>query len=212
MNSNHNHQITQIMSRHVPEAAQAYCIDLWLQHPFSLHITPKRISKLGDYRYHKKKNTHIITLNATLNPYSFLITYLHEIAHLIAFQKYGFKIAPHGAAWKKSFQQLMEPMLHAHVFPQDVLRPLKKYMLNPKAASGSDHRLSLALQNYDQQDGSVPLSKIQPEQTFQFRDMVFVKETVRRTRALCRDLDSGKRYLVSEIARVQLIREEISDE
>ncbi|MEK6481603.1 SprT-like domain-containing protein [Catalinimonas sp. 4WD22] len=213
MNSNRNQQITQVMSRHVPEAAQAYSIDLWLQHPFSLHITPKRVSKLGDYRYHKKKNTHIISLNATLNPYAFLITYLHEIAHLIAFQQHGFRIAPHGKEWKKCFQQLMEPMLHEKVFPQDVLRPLRKYMLNPKAASGSDHKLSLALQNYDDhQDGSMPLSKIQPEQTFQFRNMIFIKESVRRTRALCRDLASGKRYLVSEIARVQLVMEETSDE
>lgn len=208
MNSNVHSQITRIMSRHVPEAAQVYCLELWLQYPFSLHITPKRLTKLGDYRYHKEKKTHVITLNATLNCYSFLITYVHEIAHLIAFQQYGFKIAPHGKEWKSSFQQLMQPMLNEKVFPKDILLPLSKYMRNPKAASGSDHQLSLALQKYDQQDGSLPLSKVQLEQTFQFRNMTFVKEAVRRTRALCRDLSSGKRYLVSEIARVQLVREE----
>ncbi|WPP49409.1 SprT-like domain-containing protein [Catalinimonas niigatensis] len=200
------------MSRHVPDTAQAYCLELWLQYPFSLHITPKRLSKLGDYRYHSGKKTHVITLNATLNPYSFLITYLHEIAHLLAFQKHGFRIAPHGKQWKNSFQELMQPMLNEKVFPKEILLPLTKYMLNPKAASGSDHKLSLALQKYDQQDGSMPLAKVQLEQAFQFRNMTFVKEAVRRTRALCRDLKSGKRYLVSEIARVQLIREEIGGE
>lgn len=212
MSSSLNSQITRIMNRHVPEAAQAYCLELWLEHPFSLHITPKRLSKLGDYRYHKGKKTHVITLNTTLNPYAFLITYVHEVAHLVAFQKHGFKIAPHGKEWKNSFQQLMQPMLNEKVFPKEILLPLTKYMLNPKAASGSDHKLSLVLQKYDQQDGSMPLAKIQLEQTFQFRNMTFVKEAVRRTRALCRDLDSGKRYLVSEIARVQLVREEIGGE
>lgn len=212
MSSSANSQITRIMNRHVPELAQAYCLDLWLQYPFRLHITPKRLSKLGDYRYHKEKKTHVITLNATLNPYSFLITYLHEIAHLIAFQKHGFRIAPHGKEWKNSFKHLMQPMLNEKVFPKEILLPLTKYMLNPKAASGSDHKLSLALQKYDQQDGSMPLAKVQIEQAFQFRNMTFVKEAVRRTRALCRDLNSGKRYLVSEIARVQLIREETGGE
>lgn len=212
MNSSANSHITRIMSRHVPDNAQAYCLELWLQYPFSLHITPKRLSKLGDYRYHHGKKTHVITLNASLNPYSFLITYLHEIAHLIAFQNYGFKVAPHGKEWKSSFQQLMQPMLNEKVFPKEILLPLRKYMLNPKAASGSDHKLSLALQKYDKQDGSLPLAKVQLEQAFQFRNMTFVKEAVRRTRALCRDLESGKRYLVSEIARVQLIREETNGE
>lgn len=207
MNSKQNQQIAHIMGRHVPLAAQAYCVELWLQYPFSLRITPRRVSKLGDYRYSKKSDTHIITLNATLNAYSFLITYLHEVAHLLAFQTHGFSISPHGKEWKQSFKQLMEPMLNQHVFPEDVLQPLTKYMRNPKAASGSDQQLSLALQAYDQQDGSVPLSEVLPEQTFRLRNMTFVKESVRRTRALCRELTSGKRYLVSEIARVRLLRE-----
>ncbi|WKN33903.1 SprT-like domain-containing protein [Porifericola rhodea] len=203
-----NSKITTVLNRHVPNAAQPYCLELWLKYPFSLQITPKRLSKLGDYRYHKGKGTHIITLNATLNRYAFLITYIHEIAHLLAFQQHGFKIAPHGKEWKASFRQLMQPLLTNDVFPEDVLPPLQNYMRNPKAASGSDQKLSLALQQYDQQDGSVPLSLVQPEQKFQFREMTFVKESVRRTRALCRDVKSGKRYLVSEIARVRLLREE----
>jgi hypothetical protein len=196
------------MSRHVPAAAQTYCVELWLKYPFNLKVKPRRVSKLGDYRYHKGQKSHLITVNASLNPYAFLITYLHEVAHLLAFQDHGFGISPHGREWKKSFQHLMEPLLNRQVFPEDVLKPLSSYMRNPKAASGSDQRLSLALQQYDRQDGSIALAEVKPEQQFRFRHMLLVKESVRRTRALCRDMGSGRRYLISEIARVHLIMEE----
>lgn len=199
------------MSRHVPVAAQAYCVDLWLKYPFSLKITPGRVSKLGDYRYDKIQKTHRISVNGTLNPYAFLLTYVHEVAHLLAFQENGFRIAPHGKEWKKSFQQLMTPMLNSQIFPDQVLVPLQLYMRNPKAASGSDQRLSLALQQYDQQDGSISLTVVKPEQVFRFRKMILVKESVRRTRALCREVKSNKRYLISQAARVKLLKEAKDD-
>lgn len=199
------------MSRHVPVAAQAYCVDLWLKYPFSLKITPGRVSKLGDYRYDKIQKTHRISVNGTLNPYAFLLTYVHEVAHLLAFQENGFRIAPHGKEWKKSFQQLMTPMLNSQIFPDQVLVPLRLYMRNPKAASGSDQRLSLALQQYDQQDGSISLTVVKPEQVFRFRKMILVKESVRRTRALCREVKSNKRYLISQAARVKLLKEAKDD-
>ncbi len=206
MNSPDSQQITAMMGRHVPPAAQPYCVELWLQYPFSLRVAPGRLSKLGDYRYDKVRKTHRISVNATLNPYAFLITYVHEVAHLVAFQEYGFMIMPHGKEWKKSFQRLMQPMLNSLVFPEQVLEALGQYMRNPKAASGSDQRLSLALQQYDQQDGSLPLAEVNAEQAFRFRKMILIKESVRRTRALCREIRSGKRYLVSQAARVHLLK------
>lgn len=211
MNSPDSHKITEVMGRHVPPAAQAYCVELWLRYPFRLRITPGRLTKLGDYRYDKRKKTHQISVNATLNPYAFLITYIHEVAHLLAFQTHGFRIAPHGSEWKESFKSLMQPMLNDLVFPPDVLKPLRTHMRNPKAASGSDQRLSLALQQYDRQDGSIALAEVAPEQAFRFRKMLMVKETVRRTRALCREVKSGKRYLVSQAARVRLVTEATTD-
>lgn len=207
MNSPSQHKITQIISRYVPDTAQAYCVDLWLQYPFSLKITRGRLSKLGDYRYDMRRKTHRISVNGTLNPYAFLITYIHEVAHLLAFQTHGFQIAPHGREWKLSFQHLMKPMLHPSVFPDSILHPLTLYMRNPKAASGSDQKLSLALQHYNQPDGYVPLAEIAIAQAFRIRQRVMVKETIKRTRAVCRELESGKRYLVSQAARVEPIRE-----
>ena len=46
-----------------------------------------------------------------LNPYRFLMTLVHEVAHLVAFQKYGRAIKPHGKEWKFTFQTLMLPFI-----------------------------------------------------------------------------------------------------
>jgi len=203
-------QFVQIMQRHVPSAAQAYCVQLWEQQPFHFRVSRGRLTKLGDYRYLRSKQ-HRISVNGTLNVYAFLITYLHEVAHLRAFQQHGFEIPPHGVAWKRCFQQLVQPVLHSAVFPEVVLSPLKQHMQNPKAASGSDPALTLALQRYDRQDGKLVLAEVKTGQGFRFRKMTLIKESVRRTRALCREVNSGRRYLIAETARVSVIKEATGD-
>jgi predicted SprT family Zn-dependent metalloprotease len=42
---------------------------------------------------------HEITVNSNLNKYKFLITLIHEISHLVAFEKFGRNIKPHGNEW-----------------------------------------------------------------------------------------------------------------
>src|SRR5690606_37792065 len=92
-----------------------------------------------------------ITINHDLNPYQFLITYIHEVAHYRAFKRYGANIKPHGLEWKKAFQQLMSPLLSDLVFPKDILLPLKRYLINPKASTGADIFLSRQVRKYDLQ-------------------------------------------------------------
>src|SRR5437868_12893848 len=65
-----------------------------------LTITRERQSVLGDYRNKHFGRNHRISVNGNLNKYSFLITLLHELAHLVAFEKYGGRIQPHGKEWK----------------------------------------------------------------------------------------------------------------
>ncbi|MFP4090699.1 MAG: SprT-like domain-containing protein [Cyclobacteriaceae bacterium] len=206
MNSPENTQkLRRLLSRFVSVPAQAYCLELWQKYPFHFVVTRRRISKLGDYRYQSTSKAHQISVNGSLNPHAFLLTYIHEVAHLLAFTRHGFRIAPHGKEWKGCFQELMAPVLNSHVFPEDVLLPLQNYMRNPKAASGSDQQLTLALQQYDRQDGLQSLTEIAVGQHFRFRQAVFIKEEVRRTRALCKEMKSGRRYLVSLAARVELV-------
>lgn len=204
-----HHNITSALTKHIPESAIPYCLELWLQYPFHFKITRQRKTKQGDYSYNKINKTHIITVNTNLNRYSFLVTYIHEIAHLDAFQQYGYSISPHGKEWKKSFQRLMKPLLQSDIFPENILEALTHYMLNPKASTCSDPKLIIALQEHDlKKEGLTILSEVQINQTFCFNDKIFLKEKVKRTRAWCREVKSGKCYTVAESALVEVVQNE----
>ncbi len=196
-------RISEWLGTHVPDAAVAYCLELWLTYPFSLKITAKRKTKHGDYRYHPAKQTHVITVNGTLNRYAFLITYVHEIAHLDAFLTHGHDIAPHGKEWKHSFQGLMRPMLTEEVFPVAILSALSRHMQHPKASSSTDPQLMMALQAYDQTITGVTLATVPLKQTFCFHQRIFTKDEVKRTRAWCTEVKSGRRYTIPIVALVE---------
>ena len=92
---------------------------------------------------------HQITVNSSLNTYRFLITLIHEIAHLVAFEKYGRYIKPHGIEWKRTFQQLMLPYINPEVFPSKLLPVIAHHFKNPRASSDTDEKLAYALKQYD---------------------------------------------------------------
>jgi len=196
---------TQVFKRFFPHDAVDYCYKLWKTHNFQLRITKTRKTKLGDYRFDQE--SHFISVNHNLNPFAFLITYLHEVAHMQALVKHGRKIQPHGEQWKSEFKILMKPMLNIHVFPNDIQQALGNYMSNPKAASCSDMHLSLTLRSYDKPDGLIPLSKLETGSHFTLNSRQFEKLEVRRTRSLCKEIPSGKKYLVSEMAMVKISQE-----
>ncbi|MCA6074352.1 SprT-like domain-containing protein [Fulvivirga sedimenti] len=190
------------LAKFIPEESVSYCCHLWQKFPFHLKITRPRKSKLGDYRYDPGKRQHYISVNLDLNPYAFLVTYLHEVAHLVAFQKYGRKAAPHGQEWKAVFSHLLEPVIRRQMVPADVLDALARYMKNPKASSCSDANLTLVLGKYD----PVPkkyLDDIPSGEVFQFQDRIFRKGNLRRTRYVCAEVKSGKQYLISKHAEIK---------
>ncbi len=198
-------QIIEILRKHLPENAVDLCFELWRNFNFKLYIKKKRDSKLGDYRYLPSTKTHIITLNDDLNIYAFLVTYLHEVAHLIATVKYGWNIKPHGEEWKNCFKDLLHPFLKKEIFPTSVLIPLTHYISNPKASSCSDMPLQKALRDFDPQSREIYLSEANKGDTFRFNKRLFVKEDIKRSRAICREVSSGRRYFISQTALVEQV-------
>ena len=59
--------------KYFPENTIDYCFNLWKEYQFKFKVTRPRQSKLGDYCYRRDRG-HQITVNANLNPYSFLVT------------------------------------------------------------------------------------------------------------------------------------------
>jgi hypothetical protein len=194
----------EIISRYVPQNAILYCTNSWKQYPFSFKVTQQRRSKVGDYRFNKSTGNHEITINGNLNPYAFLITYIHEMAHLYHYKKYGNNRPPHGKIWKQEFQILMDPLLQESVFPPDILQQLIIHMKNPKASSQSDSSLAKLLRKYDQdrKESDTYLEDLIEGESFHLNGRRFTKLMKRRTRSLCKDNRTGKKYLISEMAKV----------
>ena len=93
------------LSEFIPDGCLSPVLAYLQQYKVHLTITRERKSVLGDYRNKVFNKNHRITVNGNLNKYSFLITLLHELAHLVAFEKYGHRILPHGSQWKSEYSK-----------------------------------------------------------------------------------------------------------
>jgi len=195
-------RLDKMLRNYISESAVSYCMSLWELTPFCFIVTKKRLSKQGDYRYDPKTGIHRITVNGDLNQYSFLITFIHEYAHLVIRKSQIGKVAPHGQEWQSSFTKLMLPLLNDQVFPDDVLRPLSGHMRRPKASTSADQKLVCALIEYDEYGDLVPLDDLEEGQTFMFQKLLYEKIFLRRTRILCRQFANGKKYLIPKMALV----------
>jgi hypothetical protein len=189
-------QLRSILSEKLPESAVDYCTQLCVDYPFDFILRKQRVTKLGDYRYDPIGRNHTITVNENLNKYQFLITYVHEVAHRAVHQHRNVQ-KPHGIIWKQKFQSLMLPLLRPDIFPDDVLRILARHMKSPKASVGGDPKLAKVLSTYDENSADeLRLDDIKVGEEFSFRNRAFRKLEVKRTRAVCLDIQNGKRYFI----------------
>ncbi|MEX2513352.1 MAG: transcription elongation protein SprT [Cyclobacteriaceae bacterium] len=196
----------QLLKDRVPEKAFNYCYALWEEEPFAFAISRSRNSKLGDFRYRSDRNIQKITINHDLNPYQFLITFIHEVAHHRVYSRYKTSTKPHGLEWKSTFRFLMSPVLHDRVFPKDILIPLRLHMINPKASTGADFFLMKELKKYDAakgNDAALLLGDLKIGSRFELKARIFLKLETRRTRVLCKEVATGKRFLISSHAEVE---------
>ena len=188
----------------IPNAALDQVSKLLLHDNLVVKIKKERKTRHGDYR-RLPNGKHQITINSNLNPYRFLITLVHEIAHFEAYTTYGKLIKPHGPEWKSIFQQLMLPFIRPEVFPNDVLPLLAMHFKNPKASSDSDPVLCLKLKQYDPPNGKTFIFEVPEGSTFRlYNGKVFRKGPKRRTRFECTELASGRLYVFNPNAEVEL--------
>ncbi|MXN90884.1 sprT domain-containing protein [Flavobacterium sp. Sd200] len=192
-----------ILAQYVPEHAVDALFELIKVYGVHLKIVNERVTRHGDY-HRDASGYHRITVNASLNKYRFLITLVHEIAHLAAFEKYGRNIKPHGNEWKLTFQRLMVPFIRPEVFPVQLLPLLARHFKNPKASSDTDATLSLALKQFDENTGKNYVFQIPYGALFRIHNgKVFRMGAQRIKRFECMEVSSGKIYLFNPNAEVE---------
>lgn len=195
-----------VLNKYLPPVAVSPLTALIEQNNIHLKIVNERKTRHGDYRKNQD-GSHVITINANLNKYRFTITLIHEIAHLIAFQKYGRSIKPHGVEWKYTFQQLMLPFLRPEIFPTDLLPILARHFKNPKASSDTDAMMSVALKSYDPETHKSYIFELQEGAIFLHSNgKKYQKGNKLRKRYNCLEIDSGKIYLFQPNAQVVLVK------
>lgn len=177
-------------------------------HHYSVHltITRDRKSVLGDYRHPTPHHTHRISVNSTLNPYAFLITLIHELAHLVTFMQYGHKVPPHGNEWKSNYAALLKDFMEMRVFPEDIHQALTYSLDGLPASSCSDDRLMRILRKYDDAPtGQVLVEQLPEGSVFEIGPgRLFRKGKKLRKRYQCVELRTGKEYLFSPVYEVTL--------
>ena len=198
--------MSETLSRYIPEHAVKPVFELIVANQVHLKIVNERQTRHGDYRK-GLSGKHEITVNSNLNKYKFLITLIHEISHLVAFEKFGRDIKPHGNEWKYSFQRLMIPYIRPEIFPNHLLPLLARHFRNPTASSDTDATLALALKQFDQQNDKNYVFEIPYGSVFRIQNgKIFKKIAVRTKRFECREISSGKTYLFNPNAEVELLK------
>ncbi|MEE3035396.1 MAG: sprT domain-containing protein [Bacteroidota bacterium] len=175
------------------------CLNKW---EVVIKLSSKRHTKHGDFRI-LPNGIRQISINKTENIYRFLITLIHELSHMVAYEKYGPKIKPHGYYWKKTYADLIKPFLINSIFPKNLLHILFEHFKSPKASSDSDFDLSLALKEFDKSDGRKYIFELQRGSLFEIyngRKFKLSEKKVKRYR--CEELNSKKVYLFSAHAKV----------
>lgn len=177
------------------------------QYKVHLTVARERKSILGDYRHRTPHTNHRISVNGNLNSYSFLITLLHELAHLLTFERYANNVLSHGREWKNIYAGLLAQFLQHKVFPVDIEAELIRSLRNPAASTCAEDGLLRILRKYDEKEShhrlveEIPLNGL-----FRTNDgRVFKKEEQLRKRFKCTEVKTGKVYLFSPVYEVEAV-------
>ncbi|MFM9059371.1 MAG: hypothetical protein ACKOSQ_09660 [Planctomycetaceae bacterium] len=197
------------LRQRLPAATTGHVAEALRLHPCDVRVVPPRRTKLGDHRPPRAgRPRHVITLNDDLNPFAFLTTLLHEVAHVATWERHRRRWRPprpHGAEWQREFAALLGPVVVEEALPPDVRAALAGSMGGPAAASCSDRRLALALARYDApRPGLVRVEDLAVGTIFRTdRGVVFRAGPIVRTRRQCFEWRSGQEYRVHTLARVE---------
>lgn len=199
---------SNILKKYLPEQS-VELIAVWIvDYDFKLKIKKERSTRLGDYTSPRNGLNHTITVNHNLNKYAFLITLVHEVAHLVTYNQHRNNVNPHGKEWKQNFQNLIQPFLSTDIFPLEVFAALRRYMQNPAASSCSDVNLLKTLKLHDDKSDAVFIEYLPHNTLFLYNgSRIFQKGERIRKRFKCREIGSGAVYLFNPLTEVEIFEE-----
>ena len=201
---------SEILKKYLPEQSVVIIAEWIIHYDFKLKIKKERSTRLGDYTSPRNGLNHTITINHNLNKFSFLITLVHEVAHLVTYNQHNNSVNPHGREWKQNFKALIDPFLNTDVFPLEVFAALRRYMQNPAASSCTDLTLLKTLKFHDDKSASVFIEYLPHNALFLYNgSRIFQKGERVRKRFKCREISSGSVYLFNPLTEVEVFEQAI---
>ena len=196
----------EYLRQFIPHAAVPRVLEYLHQYKVHLTITRERKTVLGDYRHATTQKNHRISVNGNLNPYAFLITLVHELAHLVTFMQYGHRVQAHGKEWKQLYALLLKDFMGKEIFPVVIERTLQQSMHDLPASSCADENLMRVLKSFDRDNGLVMVETLPEGQLFDIGEgRIFKKGKKLRKRYQCLEVKTGKLYLFSPIYEVKAV-------
>jgi len=196
------------LTKYLPANALDISVQWIVDYKFQLKISKERITKIGDFRPPNNKVKYPrITVNHNLNKYAFLVTFVHEVAHLVTYNSSNKRLLPHGKEWKANYTKLLKEVMDLDCFPKDLEITLHNHINNPSASSCVDTELYKALRAYDEIKETL-LEEIDQGAFFKLRNgKVFRKGQKIRKRFECIEVFTNRKYAVSPIADVRILNE-----
>ncbi len=195
-----------ILARYLPDGFVEHVHREITRYPLDFKIVKPRKTKLGDFRYGPALKRPQITINGNLNPYSFLITTIHELAHFHIYLKVKSRVNPHGAEWQSVYRKMLLEAMEIAFIPKDIEIAVMSSLINVKASSCTDINLFRTLKKYDlNSHEKTLLEQLNGNIQFRLNGKLFLKGELRRKRYLCTEVTTQKKYLVSAMAEVDLV-------
>jgi len=195
---------TKHIQAYLPDQAISILNEWLMLYPCILKLAPGRKTKLGDFRSAEKGNLPSISVNRTLHPYAFLITLIHELAHVKTWMEFGYRAKPHGDYWKANYRLIGISFLDHLIFPSDIEKAFRKSLAQPGASSTRDEDLRKTLNRYNPCP-AVYLQELEQDAVFStLNGKFYVKGSKRSKRYVCKSLDNGQKYLFHPLTEVNL--------
>ena len=188
------------LEKYLPENTLPILKKWFGEHYIHIKITRGRNSKLGDYRRMPDKS-HQITVNSTLQPQLFFFVLTHELAHLLAFEKFGNRIAPHGMEWKHTFRDMLLESIE--IYEEDLKPIIKKFSLSPKANFMASPDLVRYFHIEDLEENHYFIEQLEVGNKFIYRQQTYIIQEKLKKNYICKNLSNGKNYIFKPLAKVE---------
>ncbi|WP_312076884.1 SprT-like domain-containing protein [Chryseobacterium sp.] len=190
----------QTLEKYLPENCRPHLKKWFSEYTIHIKITRERSSKLGDYRK-MRDGSHEITINSTLQPELFFFVLTHELAHLIAFEKFGRRISPHGSEWKHTFREMLHESIA--VYSEELQPIIIHFSRSPKANFMASPELVKYFRFENEDDNEVFVETIKKGEQFIYKNEKYLLEGLIKKNYLCVNLKTGRKYSFRPLARVQ---------